>query len=177
MEEVREDPWVQFKKAIGATDDIAERYVESDIAYPASEEEYCGLGGNAVVKITAFSQHPEELPLARAYFETEIGKEIELRNLATAAETLKTNFGDSKKDYFMNSSLWELPVYLVLNEKGLLGIDFKENRKSFSVVRGPWQLDERNREYTRKQSQGVIKITERMDEDVLMKFLKREFNL
>lgn len=175
MGEVKKDPWVQFKEALGATDDIAERYVKSDIAYPASEEEYSGLSGNAVVMIMAVSQHLEELPLTRAYFKTEVGEETELRNLVTAEKITKTKFGDSEKDCFLNISFWGFPIHLMLDESGVLGIDFKENRKSFSVCRGPWLIDERNQEYMKKHSQGVIKIAERLNNDILEKFLWREF--
>jgi len=178
-----QDSWSQFKKSIGATDDIAERYAEADIALPASEEEYCGLAGNAIVMITAVSEHPKELPLAKAYFRTADGKEIILKKLVLSSDVnefsgdkiSKTRFADGKKDCFVNLSFWLLPVQSLLDDKGVIVIDFKENRKSFSVCRGPWEIEKRNQEYTRRQSQGSIKIAERLNNDILAKFLEREF--
>lgn len=183
MKEVKKDPWVQLKKRIGAKDDIVERYAESDIVLPASEEEYCGLKGNALVMITAASEHRNELPLAKAYFQTVDGHEVVLTKLVLSSEInkfsgdaiTKSGLANGKKDIFMNLSFWLIPIHLLLDDKGVLGIDFKENRKSFSVCRGPWLMDERNREYIKKQLQGIIKIAERLDSDILEKFLEREF--
>lgn len=169
-----EQELAQLKKQLGVTDDIVARYAKYEIAYPTSEKEYCDLCGNAVMLITAFSCDPEELPLDRVYFKTEIGEEIVLKGLG-ASEISKRKFGDSKNDYFSNISLWSLPVYLMEDEKGKISLDFKKNRKSFSISRNPGLLNERNKIYIRKHSQGIIKGAGRVDSDILSKFVEREF--
>ena len=169
-----EQELAQLKKQLGVTDDIVARYAEYEIAYPTSEKEYCDLCGNAIMLITAFSCDPEELPLDRVYFKTEIGEETVLKGLG-ASEISKSKFGDSKNDYFSNISLWVLPVYLMEDEKGKINLDFKKNRQSFSMSRDPGLLNERNQIYVRKHSQGIVKIAERVDSDILSKFVEREF--
>jgi len=177
------DPWVKFKKEVGATDDIVERYAASDIAYPTSEEEYCGLGGNAVAMVTAISEHIDELPLARAYIRTADNEEVELKKLElsssdtsfTGERITKTKFSDGKKDVFVNLSFWLVPVSLLVDGKGALVLDFKGDRKGFTVYRGSGNVDTRILEYLVKQSRGTIKVDERLNVRVFENFLMREF--
>ncbi|MBU1122796.1 MAG: hypothetical protein KKF54_08940 [Candidatus Omnitrophica bacterium] len=176
-------PWAKFKKSIEATDDIIERYAEFDMALPVSEDEYCGLKGNAIVMVTAVSEHQSELPLKRTYFQIAKGKEIELTKLIFSSginnfagdKITKTKFADGEKDCYVNLSFWLLPVSLLQDEKGVLAIDFKERRKAFVLYRGPWKIDDRNKEYVRKQLQDKMKGDEQLNSDLLGQFIEREF--
>jgi len=177
------DPWVEFKKNTNSTDDIVERYAAADIAYPTSEEEYCGLGSNAVAMITAISEHIDELPLARAYMLTGDNKEIEVNKLKlsssdtsfTGNDITKTKFADGKKNIFVNISFWLIPAALLVDGKGVLVLDFKGERKGFTVYRGSGEVNTRIKGYIINQNCGAIKVDEHLNVKIFENFLLREF--
>lgn len=179
-----DDLWAKFKKKIGGvTDDIVVRYGDVDIAMPASVKEYINLGGNAIALIVAAAENRNELPLAKAYFKTADGKQVMLSKLVMNSEDstfsgdkiTETKFGDGKEKRFVNISFWFVPIYLMLDDKAVLGVDFKENRESFIILRGPWNIGLQNQEYLRKHSEGRIKFPERLDSNIVGDFIVREF--
>lgn len=178
-----QDAWSNLKKKLGVTDDIVERYGEADIAMPASEKEYIDLGGNAIAMIRAVAANRNELPLAKAYFQTPDGKQVMLSKLVMSSEDstfsgneiTETNFSDGKEKRFSNLSFWLVPLNLMLNDKAVLGVDFKENRESFVILRGPWSMGEQNHEAIKKHSEGRIKLPERLDSNIVGDFIIREF--
>jgi len=178
-----DDPWVKFKNELGATDDIVERYAAADIAFPTSKEEYCGLGGNAIAMITAISEHIDELPLAKAYITTADNKEIEVSKLRmgsgdssfTGDRITKTRFAEGEKDVFVNLSFWFIPVNLLVEDAGKLVIDFKGERKGFTVYTGKGDINKKILGYCMKQLRGEIKVYERINVRMLEDFLIREF--
>jgi hypothetical protein len=160
-----------------------ERYAEVDIVFPANEEEYFALGGNAVAMIIASSEHQSELPLVRAYFQEEDGKEIILTKIIFNSDVdifagdkiTKGKFANDEKECFTNLSFWLIPISLFRDDKGIIMVDFKGERKAFAIRRGPWQIDKQNQEYMQKQSQGDIKVTENQQDSVIAKIIEREF--
>jgi len=177
------DPWDEFKKEVGGTDDIVERYADVDIAYPASKEEYCGLSGNAIAMMRAISEHKDELPIERACIRTADNREVEIKKLVmsstnssfTGDEITKTKFSDGKKDIFVNLSFWSIPVSLLVDDNFVFVIDFRVDRKGFTLNIDKGDVDTNSLEYLMKQSCGAIKVDERIDAKVLENFLMREF--
>jgi hypothetical protein len=184
VSKMNNDSWSKLKKNLGGvTDDIVERYGNVDIAMPASEKEYIDLGGNAIAMIQAVAANRNELPLAKAYFQTPDGKQVMLSKLVMSSEDstfsgneiTETKFADGKEKRFSNLSFWLVPVHLMLDDKAVLGVDFKENRESFIMLRGPWNIGAQNQEYLRKHSEGRIKFPERLDSNIVGDFIVREF--
>jgi hypothetical protein len=183
MPNQQQDAWTNLKKKLGVTDDIVERYGEADIAMPTSEKEYIDLGGNAIAMIRAVAADRNELPLAKAYFQTPDGKQVMLSKLVMSSEDstfsgneiTETNFSDGKEKRFSNLSFWLVPLNLMLDHEAVLGVDFKENRESFIILRGPWNIGTQNHESIKKYSDGKIKFPERLDSNVIGDFIVREF--
>jgi len=184
MSNQQQDAWSKLKKNLGGvTDDIVERYGEADIAMPVNEKEYIDLGGNAIAMIRAVAANRNELPLAKAYFQTPDGKQVMLSKLVMSSEDstfsgneiTETKFADGKEKRFSNLSFWLVPINLMLDDKAVLGVDFKENRESFIILRGPWNIGAQNREFVRKHSEGKIMFPERLDSNIVGDFIVREF--
>jgi hypothetical protein len=157
------------------------RYGEFDIAYPASEEEYCILGSHGIVMVTAISDTSSELPIESVYFK--VGDKI-----VASFGKLEISSGDcllgdvvtEKKDdagrvYFENISFWVVPLLWFLVNAGVMAIDFKGERKGFVMQRGPWNLDSRVMEWISKHAAEQLKVTEHVTFDVLAEFIEREF--
>jgi hypothetical protein len=97
-------------------------------------------------------------------------------NTFSGNEITEAQFADGKEKYFSNLSFWFIPVHLMLDDKAVLGIDFKENRESFVILRGPWNIGTQNQECLRKHSDGRIKFPERLDSNIVGDFIVREFS-
>ncbi len=169
-----------FKKQ--GIEPVITRYGEVDIAYPANEEEYCILGGYAVVMIVAISEDREELPIERAYFQVGDKKTVSLNKLGVSVDggDLLGDMATEKKDNagricFENISFWAIPVAWFIVDDGFIAVDFKGERKEFIILRGPWKLYSRIQEWINKDSAGQIKVAEHVPYDVVAKFIEREF--
>jgi len=163
-------------------DPVITRYGEVDIAYPAGEEEYCILGGYAVVMIVAISGDREELPIERAYFQVSDEKPVLLDKLGVSVDggDLLGDMVTEKKDNaericFENISFWAIPVCWFQVDAGFIAVDFKGERKEFVILRGPWKLDSRIQECINKHNADQIKVAEHVPYDVLAKFIEREY--
>jgi len=164
------------------TEPIVSRYGEVDIAYPASEDEYCILGGHSVVMIVAMSEYKEELPLERAYFQLRDKRIIPLNELGVCVDGSDVLGGlVTEKQYgfgricFENISFWTIPTVWFIDDEGFIAVDFKGERKEFIIKRGPWKLHSIVREYISKNITGQIKVAEHVPYDVVAKFIEREF--
>ncbi|MBM3252415.1 MAG: hypothetical protein FJZ11_06550 [Candidatus Omnitrophica bacterium] len=174
-----------FKKyGINDPTQLIERYGEYDLALPVSEEEYCGLCGNAIVKITAFTRDQNELPVKKAYFVSSSRSWVPLSRISVSLDSdkpideiiTKTKLPGVSNDFFRGVSFWLVSVSLQQDDKGSLAIDFKEGRDGFVFHNNnSSKMRERNMEYLRKQSQGSLRLSENIDVDLLTKFIKREF--
>lgn len=155
---------------------------EYDIAYPSSVEEYSALRGCAVVMIVAISDNQEELPIKWAYFMNSKKEKILLRNLnvviddvVVLADEVKEIKDDKGKVYFENTSLWAIPLFFFRDDGGLIAFDFKEERKEFVILRGPWKVDSRIREWMINHVSTQITVAGGFSDDVFGRFIQREF--
>ena len=171
-----------FKK--NDIDPIIDRYGEIEIAYPVSEKEYCALGGYSFIKITAIATDPRDLPIARAYFQFKDKKIRPLDNLEVAVgdrpsftNVVIETQDDKGREYFISFSFWAILSGLFLDDAGSIAIDFKGERKAFTLLRGPWGLGRLTREWIQKHASEQIQVaTEPIEYDVIANFLQREFN-
>jgi len=161
---------------------VITRYGEVDIAYPANENEYCVLGGYAVVMIVAVSENRDELPIERAYLQPSDKRIVSLNKLGVSVKggDLLGDIATEKKDntgriYFENISFWAIPVCWFKDDGGLIAVDFKGERKEFVILRGPWKLDSRIQEWINKHSAEQIEVAEHVAYDVMGNFIEREF--
>lgn len=156
------------------------RFGEVDIAYPVNENEYCVLGGYTVFMVVAISECLDELPIEKAYFQVgekvlvcaELGVHVdgdELRNRVTEKKDR------SGRTCFENISFWVLPVGYFKIDAGFIAIDFKGERKNFTILRGPWKLDSRVDDLINKHFSEQIKVAEHVPYDELTKFVEREY--
>jgi len=172
-----------FLKEQGVENIPISRLGEVDIAYPASEEEYCALGGYAVVMIVAISDDREELPIERAYFQIADKKTVPLENLG-----VRYNGGDllagvvkEKQDHtgricFENVSFWYIPVAWFKFDDSFIAIDYKGERKKFIIHRGPWKLDIRVQTWISKHiGEQKIAVAQHVPFEVIANFIDREF--
>lgn len=163
-------------------DPVIARYGEVDIAYPASEKEYCALAGYSFMKITAIAEDAKELPIERAYFQLRNGKIMPLESLEVSVDDRShfTNRAIETKDdkdrvYYKNFSFWAIPTLFFLDNGGLIGIDFRGERKEFVILRGPWKIDPLINGWMRKHSTKNLQVAERANYDIIAKFIEREF--
>jgi len=163
-------------------DPVIARYGEVDIAYPSDEQEYCLLGGYAVVMIVAISDTQDELPIERAYFQIDDIKTVPLDNLGVKVgegdflrDVVTEKKGNGDRTVFENISFWVIPALWFVFDKGYIAIDFKGERKNFSILRGPWKLHNHGQEWINKHSAGQLKVAEHVPFDVVAKFIDREF--
>ncbi len=170
-----------FEERIGIRSFVS-RFGKVDIAYPANEEEYCVLGGFAVVMVVAISDDQEELPIERAYFQLRDKEIIPLDKLGVCfngddflSERVKEVKDDHGKAYFENVSFWSIPVGWFIDDEGFIAIDLKGERKAWVLLRGPWELHSLIREYLNKHLNGQIKCAEHIPFEVMAKFIEREF--
>jgi len=169
-----------FKKE--GIEPVIKRYGEVDIAYPADEEEYRDLEGYAVVMIRAISENREELPIERAYFQSSDKRIVSLDKLEVSVDG-GDPLGDmatEKKDNagrtcFENISFWAIPACWFVDDGGFIAVDFKGERKEFVILRGPWKLDSRIREWINKHIAEQIRVTEHVPYDIVANFIDREF--
>ncbi len=159
-----------------------ERHAQIDIAYPANEKEYCALGSYSFAKVAAISEHSEELPIERAYFQLSKGKIMPLESLEISVDD-KPNFtnkvietkDDKDRTYFKSFSFWAIPTGFFQYQDGLIAIDFKDERKNFVLLRGPWKLNNRICEWVQKHTSGEIQVAEHVASDLIANFIQREF--
>ena len=160
------------------------RGANADFAFPSNEQEYIDLCGSALGLITSKAINKEELPIEQAYFLTKKQVEIPLRQIVWEGDdgffcrnsVLADKMVETKEDCFVNFSLWQAPMMLFLDDDAILMIDFKGERKAFSVMRGPWNIDEKNKIYIQKQQEKSIIVNKEFKEDnFLCKFVEREF--
>lgn len=160
---------------------VVSRFGEVDIAYPASAEEYCALGGYSVAAVVVFSQNQEELPIERTYFQTSSEKIFPLEKIGVCvddrylADRIKETKDDHGNFYFENISFWAIPTGLFMDPGGLAAIDFKGERKAFVLLRGPWKMHGLVRECLSKHLGGQIKLAEHIPFEVMAEFVQREF--
>jgi hypothetical protein len=161
---------------------IISRYGEVDIAYPANEEEYCALGGHSVAKVVTISEKHKELPIERAYFQLTNEKIMNLTKLRVCvddgillADKVKKETDDKDRVYFKNSSFWLIPTSYFLIDGGFIAVDFKEGRKSFVILRGPWNINSQIDEWIKKHTTGRIEISDNVGHDQVATFIGREF--
>lgn len=107
------------------------RKVDFDLCWPATSEEYAGLGKNAVMMLTASSVIAGELPLRAAYIETK-GVRVPLQRIAVF-EKHQTETANSKNTYTTQVSFYFVPIYLTKKDARLL-VDFSGDRKAFGVT-------------------------------------------
>lgn len=164
-------------------DPVIDRYGEVDIAYPASEKEYCALGGYSFMKVTTIATDPEELPIERAYFQygnKEIrpldGIEVSVGNCPHFTNRVIETYDDKDRKYFMSFSFWAILSGLFLDDEGLIAIDFKGERKAFTLLRGPWEHIKPVYGWVQKHASEQIQVTESGEHGAIVNFLNREFN-
>jgi len=106
------------------------RVVLYDIGYPANDEEFAALDGNAVILLTALSHTREELPMQRAFILMEDGKEFPLRQvkLVPRAQLPTQSLAAKLFGAYRVDALYLLPVYLRLKPVDLF-VDFSGEAK------------------------------------------------
>ena len=164
-------------------DPVVSRLGNVDVAYPASESEYCLLGGYAIVMVVAISDKRSELPIEAVYFRIADKETISFTKLGVrvGGGDLLAEIVTEKKDpagrvCFENVSFWVIPVACFKFANALIAIDFKGERKRFTIMRGPWNLDIRIQEWISKHvAENKIQVAEHVPFEVLVKFIDREF--
>lgn len=106
-----------------------------DVAFPKDSAEYAALHGYAVVALTALTQHPAELPLARLYVRSG-ARETALVNLTwvRSDETVVDSVVARTLGRDREDALYLLPIALHA-QPGALLLDFAANRSEFLVQR------------------------------------------
>jgi hypothetical protein len=111
----------------------AARVVEFDIAYPKSLAEYQSLNGNGILLLVAVTRNEAELPLARAYIESEDGKPVVLQRISSLRSELgegssaRVAYGRYRQDAFF------LVPLTMLAKRPRISCDFAINRSAFVV--------------------------------------------
>ena len=113
-----------------------DRIVETDMYAPKDQAEYDGLGGNAIVLLSAVSQTKSELPLRRVYISVD-GRETDLVQIdapkpdRSVPKKAADVIGSYRQDRF-----YLAPVAL-LGKEGFIGVDWAENRSGFRAFKLP----------------------------------------
>jgi hypothetical protein len=112
------------------------RQVHIDICLPATNDEYEGLGKNAIVMLTSSSAVSSELPLKSAYVEVN-GVRVPLQKIATFDKyDTNTSVQEHSNIYTNQVSFYLIPIYL-LKTDAKLSVDFAGKRESFGVQTFP----------------------------------------
>ena len=64
---------------------------------------------------------------------------------------------------------------LFVDDGGKILIDFKEGRKNFCLMSGPWKIPNESRKYINHQIAGDFVVPENIDSEAFSKFVTREF--
>lgn len=144
-----------------------DRIVETDMYAPKDRAEYDGLGGNAIVLLSAVSQTKSELPLRRVYISID-GRETDL--VAIDGPKLDGSVPKKAADVigrYRQDRFYLAPVAL-LNKQGFIGVDWAANRSGFRA----FTLPSGEREWMRS---ATLTPASRPDPAALNAVLAREY--
>lgn len=173
----------EVKKATGQEISIS-RSASASFAFASSEQEYIELCGSALGIVIARAISKDDLPIEKAYFLIKGQVEVPLRGIIWEGNDgffckgciLTDKMIETNENCFIHYSLWQIPMTLFLDDTAVLMIDFKGDRKAFSVMRGPWNIDKICQEYIQKeQEKSLIVNDDFRQNNFLCKFVEREF--
>jgi len=121
------------------SDQMMDRVVRDDIAFPANEAEYKNLGKHAILFLAAVTHDPAELPIARVYLEKEQGV-IELQKIGSLlCRTPRGSAVERILGQYRENAFYLLPISAYF-QKAKLVIDFARNRSGFQLIQFPEEV-------------------------------------
>lgn len=121
------------ERTLGSPDQVmkdlgleAIRQIDGDICFPATAEEYAGLGKNAIVMLTSSSAIATELPL-RSVYALQNGVRIPLQRVTALNKQV-----DGRSGRTSQVSFYLMPIHLMKQDAQVLA-DFEGQRRGFGL--------------------------------------------